>query len=123
MYEHVKTFATLNEQQLPPRVAFDSSISKETCAKNDYGYAQRVWREFSCRTLREFMQLYLTIDVCLLADVFKNFRATCHDTYELDFAYFVFAPQLVWNAMFKKTKLEIKLLSHPEMYLMNQRNI
>ena len=69
------------------------------------------------------MQLYLTTDVSLLADVFENFRATCHEAYELDPAYFVSAPQLAWNAMFKKTKLEAKLLSDPEMYRMIQPNI
>ena len=77
-YEHVKTFATLDEQQLPLRAAFYSSLSGETCFEDDYGYAQGVWREFGCRTLRECMQLYLTTDVCLLADVFENFRATGH---------------------------------------------
>ena len=48
--------------------------------------------------MRKYMQLYLTTDVCLLADVFENFRATCHEAYELDPAYFVSAPQLAWNA-------------------------
>ena len=69
------------------------------------------------------MQLYLTTDVCLFADVFENFRETCHEAYELDPAYFVSAPQLTWNAMFKKTKLEVKLLSDPKMYRMIQPNI
>ena len=73
-------------------------MSGETCSENDYAYAQSVWREFGCRTMRKYMQLYLTTDVCLLADVFENFRATCHEAYELDPAYFVSAPQLAWNA-------------------------
>ena len=83
-YEHVKTVATLDEQQLPPRAAFHSSLRKETCSEDDYGYAQSVRLEFGCRSLSEYMQLYLTTDVCLLADVFQNFRATCHEAYELD---------------------------------------
>ena len=62
-YEHVKTFATLDEQQLPPRAAIHSLLSKETCSENDYGNAQGVWCEFGCRTLREYMQLYFTTDV------------------------------------------------------------
>ena len=64
------------------------------------------------------MQLYLTTDVCLLADVFENFHAICHKAYEIDHAYFVSPAQLAWNAMFKKTKLEVTLLSDPEMYRM-----
>ena len=51
-YEHVKTFAMLDEQQLPPCAAFHSSLSGETCSEDDYGYAQRVWCEFGCSTLR-----------------------------------------------------------------------
>ena len=117
-YEHVKTFATLDEQQMPRRAVFFSSLTSETCSKNDYGYPQSVWLEFGCRSLRDYLQLYLTTDVCLLADVFENFRATCHEAYKLDPAYFVSAPQLAWNAMFKKTKLEVNLLSDPEMYKM-----
>ena len=69
------------------------------------------------------MQLYLTTDVCLLAAVFENFGATCHDAHKLDFPYFVSAPQLAWNAMFKKTKLEVKLLSDTEMYRIIQPHI
>ena len=64
------------------------------------------------------MQLNLTTDVCLLADAFENFRPTCHEAYKLDPAYFVTAAQFAWNAMFKKTKLEVKLLSNKEIYRM-----
>ena len=69
------------------------------------------------------MQLYVTTDVCLLAVVFENFRATCHEAYELDPAYIVSGPQLAWNAMFTKRKLKVKLLSDPKMYRMIQPNI
>ena len=69
------------------------------------------------------MQLYFRTDVCLLANVFINFRSTCHKSYELDHAYFVSAPQLAWNAMFNKIKLNVKLLSDPEMYRIIQPNI
>ena len=69
-FEHVKTFSTLDKQQLPSRAAFDSSLNCETDFENDYEYAQSVWRDFGCRLLRDYMQLYLTADVCLLVDVF-----------------------------------------------------
>ena len=121
--EQVKTFATLDEQQLPLRAGFNSSLSSETCFEEDYDYSQSVLRKIGCRTLREYMQLYLTTDVCLHADFFVNFRATCHDAYELYFAYFVSAPQLAWNAMFKISKIELQLLSDQEMYRMIQLNI
>ena len=44
--------------------------------------------------MRDYLELYLFTDVCLLADVFETFRATSKETYKLDPAYFVSAPQL-----------------------------
>ena len=69
------------------------------------------------------MQLYIMTNVCLLADVFENFRATFNEAYKLDLAYFVSEPQLASNAMFKKSKLEVKLPRDPEMYRMIQPHI
>ena len=40
----------------------------------------------------------------LLADVFKNFRNRCIDTYELNPTQFSSAPGLAWKACFKKKK-------------------
>ena len=84
--------------------------------ENDNAYAQSVWQEFGCRRLREYIQLFFMTDVCLLADVVKHFRATCYEAYELDLAYLVSAHRLALNAMFKKTKKEVKLLRDLKMY-------
>ena len=35
-------------------------------------------------TMRDYLELYLFTDVCLLADVFQTFRATSKEAYELD---------------------------------------
>ena len=86
-------FATLDEQQLPPRAAFHNMQRKEICFNDDSVYAQSVWREFVCLRLFKYMQLYLTTNVWLLADVFKHFGAICQKSYKLDPAYFVSAPQ------------------------------
>ena len=64
--------------------------------------------------LRDYMQLYLTTDVCLLADVVEHFRAICNKADQFGPAYIVSAPQLSWNAMLKKLRLEVKLISDPE---------
>ena len=34
-YEHVNTFATLDEQLLPPRAAFHSTLTGEQCSEDD----------------------------------------------------------------------------------------
>ena len=56
--------------------------------------------------------------MCHLANVFQHFRSICHANYQLDPIYFVSAPQLACNSMFKMQDLKFKLINDPEMYRM-----
>ena len=89
---------------------------------NNFLYLQ-VWSAFGCRTLKDYLELYLRSDVCQLADVFQNYRVNCKKYYALDPAYFVSAPQLTWNAMFKKLDLRLELISDSEIYRLIQPHI
>ena len=122
-YEYLNSFERFNDNQLPQRVNFFSTLRGEECSQEDYDYAQRVWTAFGCQTFEDYLKLYLASDVCQLADVFQNFRNMCHQYYDLDPAYFVSAPQFAWNSMFKMLDLKLELISDPEMYRMIQPNI
>ena len=64
----------------------------------------------------EYHDLYVQCDTLLLADVFENFRDKCIEIYELDPTYFVSAPGLAWEACFKKTEVELELLTNYDSY-------
>ena len=55
-------------------------------------------------------------DFCLLADVFEDYRETCLSAYKLDTAYFLSAPQLLFNALLRFIKLPIECINDGEMY-------
>ena len=78
----------------------------------------QVWDHFNCKTLGEYSDLYLKIDVLLLADVFENFRNVCTKTYNLDPAYYFTAPGLSFHAMLKYTGKKLELLADYDMLLM-----
>ena len=83
-------------------------------AKN-YEHAQTVRKEFNCKTLRAYNDLYNASDVLLLADIFKNFRDVCMRNYEFDpFS----SPGLAWDAALKTTELKLELLSDADMLRM-----
>ena len=55
--------------------------------------------------------MHVQCDILLLADVFENFRDKCIKIYELDLAHFLSVPGLAWQACFKKTGVELELLT------------
>ena len=57
--------------------------------EEDFERAQTVWRLCNCSTLKQYMLVYLTVDVYLLADVFETFRATAVEEDGLDPANFM----------------------------------
>ncbi|XP_029344604.1 uncharacterized protein LOC115033910 [Acyrthosiphon pisum] len=68
--------------------------------------------------LGEYSDLYLKIDVLLLADVFENFRDVCMRAYNLDAAHYFTAPGLSFDAMLKFTGQKLQLLHDYGMLLM-----
>ena len=54
----------------------------------------------------------------MFADVFENFRNKCIEIYKLDPAHFLSAPQLAWQACFKKTEVKLGLLTDNNMLMM-----
>ena len=65
--------------------------------------------------LGEYHDLYLKMDVILLANVFEAFREVCLKNYGLDPAHFFMAPGLAWKACLKKTKIRLELLLNLDM--------
>jgi hypothetical protein len=124
-YGYLNDAARLDEVELPVKEDFHDAL-KDCVAitDEDYEHAQRVWRETGCTTLRDYMMLYLNLDVCLLADVFERFRReTREDDDGLDPVNFVSIPGLSWASAFKRTKAEIHLLTCPEQHSMFERGI
>ena len=61
------------------------------------------------------------IHCCLL--IFENLRNACLSNYELDPAHFLSLPGLAWQPCFKKTNVELELLTDYDMLLMIEEGI
>ncbi|CAB3982135.1 Gastrula zinc finger [Paramuricea clavata] len=100
-YEFLDDISKLSTKGLPSKDKFYSSLYESEVKYKDYQRAQRVWKHFGMKTMRDYHDLYLDTDVILLADVFENFRRTCLENYKLDPAHYVSAPSLSWDAFLK----------------------
>ena len=122
-YDYVDCLEKLDEKKLPEKESFYSILSEEGISDEDYTHAQKVWKEFEMKTMRDYHDLYLKSDVLNLADVFESFRNVCMENYKLDPAWYYIAPGLSWDAMLKMTKVNLELLTDPDMYLMIENGI
>ncbi|VVC44761.1 Ribonuclease H-like domain [Cinara cedri] len=113
-YEYTDSWKKLEDEILPEKEQFYNA---------EYIHAKDAWNHFNCRTFGEYSDLYLKIDVMLLADVFENFRDICMTTYNLDPAYYYTAPGFSFGCMLKYTMVELELLSHYDMLLMFEKGI
>ena len=66
----------------------------------------------------KYHDLYLKTDILLLSNVFEAFRSTCLKHHGLDLAHFYTFPGLAWEACLKKTGVELKPLTDPDMLLL-----
>ena len=116
-------FDKLNVSQLPPKNKFYSKLNDSNISHEEYEHAQNVWKEFNCKTMRDYHDLYLKTDVLLLADVMGNYRNICIDNYGLDPLWYYTAPGLALDAALKISKIILELITDPDMCLMIESGI
>ena len=112
-----------DETSLPDKEAFYSSLNMEDIIDVDHRHAKRVFKSLSNKNLGDYHDLYVQIDILLIADVFENFRNMCIQVYELDPAHFLSAPGLAWQACLRKIVVELELLTDVDMLLMIEKGI
>ncbi|XP_025421129.1 uncharacterized protein LOC112691190 [Sipha flava] len=122
-YEYTSSWSKLDETTLPPKTEFYSSLTETSIEEDEYEHAIKVWNHFNCRSLGEYSDLYLKIDILLLADVFENFRVICISTYKLDPAHYFTAPGFSFDCMLKYTSIKLDLLSDYDMLLLIEKGI
>ena len=122
-YEYMDDWDRFNEEKLPNKSGFYSSLNMEDISEVDYRHATKVFNEFNIENLREYHDLYVQSDTLLLADAFESFRNLCTETYQLDPAYFLSLPGLAWQACLKRTGVKLELISDIDMLLMIDEGI
>ena len=119
LYEYIKSHAEYKETRLPsPKDQLYSSLNNECISEADYTHAKKVWDAFACQNLGDYSDVYLKIDVILLAGVYENFRLLCLDAYKIDPGWVYSTPRLAWNAMLRQTKVEMELFTDKTKYLL-----
>ena len=122
-YEYMDDWDRFNEEKLPNKSDFYSSLNMEDISEIHYRHALKVFNNFNIKNLGEDHDLYVHCDTILLEDVFESFRNLCLNTYKLDPAYFLSLPRLAWQACLKHSGIRLELISDIDMLLMFEKGI
>jgi hypothetical protein len=122
-YSYLDSFNKLNSSQYPKYKDFYDNLKDRNIDIEDYERGNKLWKHFNCKTFKDYMELYLTCDVLILADCFESFRNLSLEHYGLDPAHYVSTPGLSWDAMLKFTGVELELLTDANMMLMFMEGI
>ena len=114
-YDYMDSFDKFNHK-LPSKDDFCSIPNDEHITNDDYNHAIKVWKKFKLKSMGEYHDLYLELDILLLADVFENFRGTCIQYYKLDPCHYFSSPGLAWDAMLSMTGVKLKLMTDVDMF-------
>ena len=116
-YDWMDSFEKFEETSLLGKEEFYSALYEDGIFQKDYEVGQKVWKEFERKNMGEYHDLYLKSDVMLLTDLLEEFRNTCQGRYGLEPCWYYTSPGLSWDALFKHSKVELELLTDPDMLL------
>ena len=134
LYGYMNSFKRFNEEKLPDKKCFYSSVKYGTTGDNgkkldghlsnkDYLTCKKIWKKFNMKNMGDYHDHYLKKDVLLLADVFEKFIDTCLKLYGLDSCHYFSSPGLSWDAMLKMTCMKLKKIVDIHMYLFIEKGL
>ena len=116
-YDYFDSTKKYNERKLPNKEAFFDKITNKNIKDENYNHAKNVFEKFECKSQLDYSILYLKTDICHLSDVFQKFSDFAYETYGLDPRHSFTLPGFSWQSMLEMTKIELELISDPDMYL------
>ena len=69
-----------------------------------------IYKKLKCKNIKEYLNIYLKLDICLQADIFNAFRNTIWNKFEIDCSKYITSCSLSLDLMLKCTGVKIELI-------------
>lgn len=112
-----------NATSLPPREDFFSKLKNETISESDYEHACLVYERFNCENVKQYSELYCTLDTYLLAECVEAFRTSLFKEFKIDCSFFVSLPSVAFNIMLSMLDEPIPLCCDADMIMMFEQSV
>ena len=108
-YEFI-TKENIYNENLPSIKNFYSSLKLGNISEEDYDKTLEMYKNLNCKNIKEYLDIYLNIDIRLQADIFNVFRNCIWDKFEIDCSKYITSCSLSLDLMLKYTEVKIELI-------------
>ena len=119
------TFENLerNIDEFPSIEKFYCGLKEESCSKEEYDRAHRTFNRFKCKSLKELLGVYNTLDCTLLAEVLIHHRKAATMNFDIDPFRFVSSPSFVFFAALSKAAVNLEYIRDGKIHQMVKDSI
>ena len=110
------TKENIHDKDLPPIDKFYSSLKLQNISQKEYNQTLEIYRKLKCKSVKDYLETYMKLDICLQGDIFNSFRNTIWDKFEIDCSKYVTSCSLSLDLMLKYTKVKIELFKDITMF-------
>ena len=103
------TKENLLDRKLPLIDKFYSSLKLQSISQKEYDKTIEIYKELKCKNVKDYLEIYMKLDICLQADIFNVFRNTIWDKFEIDCSKYITSCSLSLDLMLKYTGAKIQL--------------
>ena len=96
-------------KKLPLIKDFYSSLKLKNINQEEYDQTLRIYKELKCKNVRDYLEIYMKLDICLQADIFNVFRNIIWNQFKIDCCKYITSCSLSLDLMLKYTGVKIEL--------------
>ena len=87
-YEFI-TKENIYNENLPSIENFYSSLKLDGISEDNYDKTLEIYKKLNCNNIKEYLDIYLKLDICLQADIFNVFRKSIWNKFKIDCSKYI----------------------------------
>ena len=103
------TKENIYDKELPSIDKFYSSLKLQNISQKEYDKTLEIYKKLKCKNVKDYLEIYMKLDICLQADIFNAFRNTIWNKFEIDCSKYITSCSLSLDLILKYTKAKIEL--------------
>ena len=110
------TKENIYDKELPSIDKFYSSLKLQNISQKEYDKTLEIYKKLKCKIVKDYLEIYMKLDICLQADIFNAFRNTIWNKFEIDCSKYITSCSLSFDLMLKYTEVKIELFKDITMF-------